>query len=211
LDQLLEEIMALLLDLDGTIVRFPIDWSRFYKFLREMGIELKFLEFIRRFWGTEVFWRSHEYLSSLELEALQRVEVYEKVSDLLERISRRTPVAIVTFQSRRAAEEALRVAGIDHVVKTIVSRDDCGSRLTQLRLALSRLGASPEGSFFVGDKVNDAIAALLCGVRCVLVFRGLRESRISESDDILEDLNSWGVPTFSSLRDALRFVERSLP
>jgi len=202
--------MSLLMDLDGTLVRLPIDWSAFYRFLQDRGIEMKFLRFIREYWGTDLFWQAHEFLKKLELEALSRVVVYESVGDLLENLSQRVKIAIITFQSRSVAEEVLRIMGLKHVVEEVVAREDCGSRLCQIRMALTRLGSSPEESLFIGDKVNDAISAVACGTRCAIVFRGLRSSQISDTDDVLEDLSSWGIPVFSTLREALEYAARLL-
>ncbi len=94
--------------------------------------------------------------------------VYPGIPELLGRIrAARMPLGLVTGKSRRAWEitrAAVSVGPFD----TLVFDDDVRAPKPDphgLRLAVETLGAEPGRSFYIGDTMTDARAALAAGVR----------------------------------------------
>jgi phosphoglycolate phosphatase-like HAD superfamily hydrolase len=69
-----------------------------------------------------------------------------------------------------------------------------------LRRHLTRLGVSGETVLLVGDSVDDARAALECGIACVLYHAG------PTALHVLEHFTEVGVPVVNGLRDAVAAV-----
>jgi len=202
--------MLLAFDLDGTLVRLPIDWrvveSNIEKISR--GQTRSFLGFLARFYNTREFWEIHQLVERLELEAVEKLEVLDHADVVVRDASKYFEIAIVTMQSRYVCRIILRKLGLENLVKYIVARDDAGTRVDQLRQLLSIAGKTPRETIFVGDKVLDAFSALMLRINPILVLRTVSNPWFTPSDNILEDLEALQIPVVNSLREALDLALR---
>ena len=202
--------MLLAFDLDGTLVRLPIEW-RVIEFNIEKisrGRTRSFLGFLARFYNTKEFWEIHQLVERLELEALEKLEVLDNADTVVRYASEYFEIAIVTMQSRYACKSILRKLGLESLVKYIVARDDAGTRVNQLRQLLSIASKTPRETIFVGDKILDAFSALILGINPILVLRTVSNPWFTPSDNILEDLEAMQIPVVNSLREALDLALR---
>jgi len=199
-----------ILDLDGTLVRLPIPWSRFYEELKSLtGTEMKFLEFVSKYFGTPPFWRAHRYLEALELEAVEYMQVYEDTYEFLDFVRKSfKTLAIVTMQSASACMKILEKLGLVNNVSMFVTRECAPTRIDQISLVVKALGIDPSKCIFVGDKVLDGFAAYLNGVKPFIVIRRMDSLRISDSDDLEEDLSCLGVRVVRSLREIIDILKK---
>jgi phosphoglycolate phosphatase-like HAD superfamily hydrolase len=204
------KITKLLLDIDGTIVLLPVDWSKVLARIRSEGIEVTtFLGFVARYHGTDVFWRIHRYLEFLELEAVDKLTILDNAEDLLKRVCKEIDIGFITMQSRTAAEKIISKLGIDkcdNFLGILSTREDSSTRIEQVAKAVKAMNVLPGEVLFIGDKVLDAIAAIVNGVKAIVVLRNLVSNRISDTDYIDEDLEVVGVRIARDLMEALRIA-----
>jgi phosphoglycolate phosphatase-like HAD superfamily hydrolase len=204
-------LSKLLFDIDGTIVLLPIDWPNVISRTRTEGVNTTtFLGFVARYYGTDVFWRIHRYLELLELEAVDNLVVLDNAEHILKRICQRIDVGFITMQSRAAAEKILSKLGIDKCnnnLGILSTREDSSTRIEQVSKAVKTMNVLPSEVLFIGDKLLDAIAAIINGVKSIIVLRNLVSNRISDTDYIDEDLEVVGVRIAKNLWEALKIAE----
>jgi pyrophosphatase PpaX len=99
------------------------------------------------------------------------VRVYEGVPDMLARLAAKGhPLAIVTSKTGELALKGLRHTGIDRYFDVVIGMDSCKRHKPDpepVLIALDRLGAGPEGAWFVGDSVHDMESGNAAGVATV--------------------------------------------
>ncbi len=197
--------MLLVFDLDGTLVSLPIDWKPVEEAIQRIsgGATRFFLGFLANFYGSKEFWEIHQMVEELEMKAIDKLAVLDNAIEVVKRASTYFTVAIATMQSRRACISVLERLGLTSVVRTVITREDAGTRIDQLRKLLTRVGTAPEEAIFVGDKVLDAIAALMVGIKPILVLRDVKNPWFTPNDNILEDLEALRIPIARNLEEAL--------
>lgn len=206
------KITKIIFDIDGTLVLLPIDWSRVIARIRsEENIgSLTFLGFIAKYHGSEVFWRIHRFLESLEVDAADRLVVLDNSGEVLKKLCRRIDLGFITMQSRSAAKKVLSKLGIDKCennLGVLSTREDAATRVEQIAKVLKVLNVSPKEVLFVGDKVLDAVASIVNGVNAIVIFRNLMSTRITDTDYIDEDLEVLGVPIAHNLGEAIQIAK----
>ncbi len=115
-----------------------------------------------------------------------------KVLDNLEK--RGTRLAVVSGNTSKILERAIKTLGIGNYFHSIVSSDDVGKAKPDpegILKALSSLGIPKSEAVYVGDAANDVMAARRAGVRVAVVLTGaLNRGKAEEirPDWILQDL-----------------------
>ena len=91
-------VKAVILDVDGTLVLLPINWNHVMRIIAEEECSAQsFLGFVAKCFGTESFWRVHEFVKSLELEAVEKMVVLDNSPEVVKRLCRSYRVALVTM------------------------------------------------------------------------------------------------------------------
>lgn len=94
--------------------------------------------------------------------------IYPGIPEMLEAFRRRElPLGIVTGKSRRSWELTSAHTQLGHFA-TLIFDDDVSEPKPDpegLRLALDRLGAEPEQTYYLGDSISDIEAARAAGIR----------------------------------------------
>jgi len=203
----LYKIKLVIFDIDGTLLKLPIRWSEALAHVAKLyRTKKKFLGLLAEIEGKEIFDRINRILERYELEASENPVLYEDVQRTVEGLSKNFVLAYVTMQSRIAARRVLERAGLAKYAKCLVTREDAAVRLKQILLVTKRLGFRAEETVFVGDKLNDVCSALVAKIQPILVVRGEFHSRISDTDDLEEDLEALGVPVVSTLDEVPRLI-----
>ena len=168
-----DDVRLLVFDLDGTLVRFGIDWSdvraRLQRALetddplKPLLPSLETLDEGRRT-------RAYGLVDDVEL-AVARTFAHD--GDLVRtleclRVGDRR-VVLVTLQGRRPAVEALERLGIGRFFDLIVTRDDTSDRGLQIERCLAALGVGAGSTLVVADRAADMAAARALGCRTVVV------------------------------------------
>ena len=104
------------------------------------------------------------------------VRCYDEVVDTVTALrSRGHEIAIVTSKSEYLALRALALVGLARHMDTVVGCDATTRHKPDpepVRLALQRLGRTPEEAVFVGDSVHDLLAGNAAGVRTFAALWG---------------------------------------
>lgn len=166
-------------DLDGTLVELRVDWQGFRDRLTDVLPE----DVLPGGPDRTATWtlarlreRGEEELADHVLEVLRQAELagavrsvpLEAGMDLLRRVQDGRPLALVTNNTRAAAQEALRRHGLRPAFGTVVALEDVEEHKPHaegLELVLAKEGVEPGQVLFVGDGEKDATAAERAGVR----------------------------------------------
>lgn len=203
-------VKAVILDIDGTLVMLPINWSMVVSEINRIsrGTIKSFLGFIARYYNTEEFWYIHGLVEEEELRALEGMKILDNASNHIEKLCNAVKIGFVTMQSRRAAVKIIDKLGLTRCTDTLITREDAPTRVAQLSITLNRLGVERRNVVFIGDKVGDAIAAIVSGISAVIVMRNPVCMKISETDYLDEDLEVFGITIVESFNEAVEFIRK---
>lgn len=161
-------ISAVVFDLDGTLVRLPIDYERL-------------LEEFRRVMKVDDVHPVSEKVATLdagvraavfdvwdmaELAVLDGVAVNEEGMRLYGD-SGGKPKGLVTMQGKKLVKAVVEKLGL--AFEAVVTREDSLDRTEQLKIVAERLKTQIENVLFVGNTDGDAVAAAKAGCEFVKV------------------------------------------
>ena len=133
----------------------------------------------------------------------RRAVLYPGVRDGLEAIrGRALPMGVVTNKASEFTRPLLEMTGLMSFFSVVVSGDDLPwHKPSPLPLvwACGRLGVSPANTLFVGDSVNDFLAARAAGCPVALLPYGYNEGR-----DVRELDENAIVPSILAVAERLR-------
>jgi len=200
---------AIIFDVDGTLALFPIDWDFVVAAIRkEFCTANSFLGFVNKCFGTDSFWRIHKILTEIELKSIEKLIVFDSSPKIVSSLCKFHSIGFVTMQSRDACFQALKKLGVDWCTKAVVTREDARNRFEQIAKAVKILGVKPQKALFIGDKILDVFAAYVNGLKAILVARNVKSFKISDTDDIEEDLEVLEIPIAHSLSEAVEVASR---
>ena len=204
-------IKYLVFDLDGTLVKLPVEWD---KVLEEISHVIGYrprsiLPVLKRFYGTRIYDKISDIIERYEEKSLDKIQILDNAPDILKALARRFYIYVVTMQSRNMAKKIVNILGIEDIPRKIISRNNAGFRIDQLRIVLRDINDDPNTVLFIGDKVLDMIAAFYLGIKGLMIVRDYFNSRITGTDDLLEDLETLGVRIVWSLKDLLKVIGSS--
>ena len=208
------KLRAVILDMDGTITRFNIDYlgarrsvlaelekmklktadmterSSIYFLLKQVKPEV----------DSETYGRLRKLfysrLEEMEIKAAQEVMLYPGVLDTMNKLRNLDlRIGLVTNNGRKGTNLTLERLGLKIFFDAIVTRDDCEDMKPDpgpIRKVLEELKVSGDDAIFVGDGVMDIMAAREAGLSSVAVSTGPFEmERLlqSEPDYVLGSVN----------------------
>jgi len=107
-------------------------------------------------------------------DALRRWTLREGSKDLLSVLKTKgIKIGLVSNVGRKALDEALPKLDLCEFFNVVVSRDDVQSMKPSgegLRLALSRLRVTSDKALYVGDSLDDVLAAKAAGVKVIIIM-----------------------------------------
>ena len=154
-------------DLDGTLVKLPIDYDKMYSKLRQLFnlkdrvVPLKTVDKLTR-GNLGLRRRAFQILTEAEMEALPKIRLNPSLEELREKFK---PVdkALVTMQGPEVVNQILPLLKIKF--KMVVTREHSLDRAEQLRHVIACLGTQPARVLFIGDRFNDELGARNVGCR----------------------------------------------
>jgi phosphoglycolate phosphatase len=188
------KLRAVILDMDGTITRFNIDYlgarrlvlaeldkmklktadmterSSIYLLLKQLKPRLD-LETYGRL--RKLF---YSRLEEMEIKAAQEVMLYPGVLDTMNKLKDlELRIGLVTNNGRKGTNLTLKRLGLQLFFDAIVTRDDCEEMKPDpgpVRKVLEELKVGADEAIFVGDGVMDIMAAREAGLSSVAVSTG---------------------------------------
>jgi len=132
------------------------DWMLTQKLLQKNGVQAGLAEVTERFESI--------YQGTPQRPGLRQAETMLASPGLLESLSRRLPLGVVTGRPRADAERFLKENGVADRLSSLVCLEDAPQKPDPrpVRLALERMGI--ERAWMVGDTPDDLIAARRAGV-----------------------------------------------
>ncbi len=138
------------------------DWHAAAALLRERGCRVAFTEVKAHFQAI--------YLGGQD-DGLRLREKWLLSATVLEKLRNRFQLGIVTGRPRAEAEWTLKRFGVERCFSVLVGAEDTGSKPKPhplgIRLALRRLGV--QRTLYVGDRVDDMLAARAAGCRAIAI------------------------------------------
>jgi HAD superfamily hydrolase (TIGR01509 family) len=211
-------LKAIVIDMDGTITNFNLDYmgarrraleelERLNLRTSEMNEQVSLyiiLNKLKSNLDSETFQKLrasfYGYFEQMELKAAQDVSLYPGVLDTLRELkSRSLKLGVVTNNGRAGTNATLKRHHIEELFDSVVTRDDCEEMKPDsapIRKVLSELGVEPAEAILVGDGVMDMMAAKATGLVSVAVGTGpFPTERLlrAEPDYFLGSIND--VPT----------------
>lgn len=115
--------------------------------------------------------------------------MFPGIADLLETLSRRHTITIVTSNYEHLVRQGLARNGVDECVSLVLDARQPGAKSDKIRHALAHFGAPPRESFMIGDTRGDIRHGRTAGVRTVGVTWGYqtRATLMKEGPDFIVD------------------------
>jgi HAD superfamily hydrolase (TIGR01509 family) len=177
----LQQIRALLFDLDGTLLdSYPVHLAAYCNSLSRLGYQLSEEAFLatyspnwyhtyaaiglpRELWDTaDTYW--------LEEAKKQTPILFPGVVEALHRLRERYPLGIVTSGSKSRVERDLASNGIQAFFQVVITGDDVRNPKPApdgLEIALQALGIAREAAVYIGDTQLDLETAQSAGVQFI--------------------------------------------
>lgn len=161
-------IEAVVFDLDGTLVRLPIDYDtlfREFKTIMRVDEVRPLVDTVTRL-DEKTRERVFRAWDEAEVAVSESVVANEEGLKIFKAYVQK-PKALVTLQGKRAVKIILEQLGLCFDV--VVTREDTLKRDEQLRKAAEKLKARVQGLLFVGNTENDSVAAEKVGCQFLRV------------------------------------------
>ena len=187
-------VKAVLIDMDGTITKFNLDymWMRraALQLLAEAGLsrpnfsdQMSIYAMLSELRGSvsnerldEVKKRIYEKVQTIETEAAERAELMPGAKETLDELrGMGKKMVVVTNNGRLGADRTLERLNLLGAFDGVITRDDVDELKPDPGIvfkALDLAGANPDEAILVGDAIIDIKAAKAAAVRCVAVPTG---------------------------------------
>jgi HAD superfamily hydrolase (TIGR01509 family) len=208
------KIKAIVMDMDGTITNFNLDFMSFRRRaleeLQKMGLRtpdmtdqlplFMILGKLRNEVETNTFTairrRIYSMIEETELKAAVDVTLYPGAVDTLRKLREQSVmIGLVTNNSRKGTELTLSRYGLHELFDVVVTRDDCEDMkpaAEPVLKALAKLMVTSSEAVLIGDGVMDIMAAKAAGLPSVAVATGPFKSELllkAEPDYLLGSIN----------------------
>jgi phosphoglycolate phosphatase len=118
---------------------------------------------------------AHEFASRCLKRFIEKPhppKIFAGMAQVLEQLSARHTLAIVTGNTTRAVENFLRENNIHQFIGAIFAVDQPGSKVEKIQKAKSQLATEADAVYYVGDAVSDIHAARQAVIKSVAVSWG---------------------------------------
>ena len=151
-------IKAIVFDLDGTLIRLPVDYEQLFREFNKITKTNTFHPVIKAISKLDEHTRKKVFKvwDNAELLASKKMTVNKEGMRIYKRYSQK-PKALVTLQGRALVETILKE--LDLTFTFTITRDDSLDRVEQLKIAVNKLKTEFQNVLFVGNSENDFSAA----------------------------------------------------
>jgi len=180
----MSNIKNLIFDLDGTLIKLPVDWRAAYNRVRDETGKLfsSLIELYSETWNTKLYEKISRIVEEYELEAAKSFQILDNSDKLILELSRKYRLGLVTLQGKNVALKILSEMGIMEKFEVVITRNDAPARILQLKKVINEANFDPRETLVVGDRDADAEAALKLGCWAVLVDRKGKAERYDEPE-----------------------------
>ena len=149
-------------DLEGTLVKLPIDYEKLYEEIkRELKIsKVKPLTETVKMLDSRSREKVYELWERAELKTLPNMSANDEGMKVYKKHSNK-PVALVTMQGKTVVKKILNHFHLSF--NAVVTREDEIDRAQQIRKAIDEIGLEPHSVVVVGDRDSDEAAAKRVG------------------------------------------------
>lgn len=212
-------ITAFIFDLDGTLIDSEILWCQALgKLIGRRGFSVTEAYthelVLGRAWSDIVarmrvdYPAIHDDIGKIERESILYYEELKGKADiripgsveLLTRLGRRYPVAIVSGSTRGQIADAIAMMGVGEHLRFFLGSEDYGRGKPDpgcFLMAASRFGVEPGACMVFEDSAAGVRAAKAAGMTCVALRRpGYPAQDVSTADEIVSDLAQFNPATY---------------
>ena len=151
-------INAAVFDLEGTLIKLPIDYEALYEAIRKELNITKVQPLTRT--AKKLDRHSREKLFRLweiaEKKAFLNFSINKEGMDLYWKHANK-PTALVTMQGKNIVTEIMNRLFLKFNI--VVTREDSLERKKQIKTAIDSIGTTPDKVLFFGDRDSDEVAA----------------------------------------------------
>ncbi len=171
----LKNIKCLVTDLDGTLIRLPVDWDYIREkvrlFLKTEHPLKPLIQSIDEIVHDEALIRAvFSIIEEYEVKAIKTIRREPELREFLVDLKNRgIKIALVTQQGTRPAKIALYKLGILDLFDLIITRDIIRRREDQLRKVLEIMDIDASEVLFIGDAPWDYEAGTSLGCTTIVV------------------------------------------
>jgi HAD superfamily hydrolase (TIGR01549 family) len=170
-------IKGIIFDLDGTLVRLPIQYDLIQNNLKKIfNTQDEFKPLIAAVVSSakgdsSKLSEAFESICQEETKAADELEIIESAFEVLQFFkSKQLKLGLVTMQCRKAVEKIMPKFE-QNVFSSIISRDESYDRKEQIEKTLEKLVLASDEALVVGDRIHDIVSAKKVGCRAILVNR----------------------------------------
>lgn len=167
-------LKAIIFDLDGTLIRLPVNYPRLLQRLQELfGIKDEFkpmIPSIIRLSGENnlLYKKAFEIMLGEELAAVDNFEIIDGAQEILKHFrAQKLVLGLVTMQGRQIAEKILQKLA-PFTFDSITSRDESNDRLVQIQRIIRQQRLEPNQTIVIGDRIHDAKCAKMANCTPIL-------------------------------------------
>lgn len=172
----------IIFDLDGTLVKLPIDYEALRHRLYLTFDNRIVLDSIYRFLihlDPKSREKAFRIMDKFELESIPQMYIDPTIHEGF-RLIRDYTKALVTLQGWRPVIKILEEIGIRKEFSMIVTREYSLNRTEQLMYVLDRLNADRKRTVFIGDTQNDLEAAKIIGIFPIIMGSKIDGNQIKD-------------------------------
>lgn len=167
-------LRLIIMDVDDTLVRTPIDWLKLRKNIELLtGVFIEYKPLIRGVYiylDGELRKLALQEIEKAELESAAVVSPSIPLKELVSNVKEcGCKVSVVTLRGRSSAELILRLLGIHDLVDLLVTREDSMDRVGQLSMVLAKLGVNTREAVFIGDSPDDLEALVKLKLSTIII------------------------------------------
>ena len=169
-------IKGIIFDLDGTLIKLPINYNVIQINLKEL---FNISEDLKPLIPTIIKMSKNDHektktafdlICKEEILASKNFKIMNDAIDILKFLkSKHLILCLVTMQCRNALEKILLKMNISDLFDSVISRDENYDRFEQIQKSLNNISMPPSEIIVVGDRIHDVESAQKAG--CVPVLK----------------------------------------
>ena len=155
-------IKAIIFDLDGTLVRLPIQYEKVYDYLKNLfqtneNFQPLIPSIIKNSKNDKIKLNSaFEFLCKQEDIASDKLEIIDHSIEILNYFHLKNfTICLITMQCRKVAEKILSKMDVSSIFSSIITRDESHDRLEQIKETIIQLNLPTQEILVVGDRIHD--------------------------------------------------------
>ena len=195
-------IKGIIFDLDGTLVRLPINYDLIFEKLQDLfQTKDEFKPLIPTIItkannDVNLIQNAFDLICDEESKSTENFEIINGAIDIIDYFkSKNFTLGLVTMQCRKAASLVLDSMKISNHFSNVLTRDDSYDRVIQIKKSLELLSLSPDETLVIGDRIHDVKSAKQVGCKAILSNKNKKNhfkecpviSQLSELKEIISE------------------------